>query len=163
MTSHKQLKARIRVRMAATGERYAAARAHLIGAGDQDHSWAMVDAGWTLRGGSDPDASALANLLANAGVVGPDGPLSEELILLATGGLGAGYILWEFEHDHSRIVTLGFTNSAQYFDRRLSTVGHPTRTARGLVPYVRNRGSSGRTGDASSARGSRSSSGQTAT
>ena len=81
----------------------------------------MVDAGWTLRGGSDPDASALANLLANAGVVGPDGPLSEELILLVTGGLGAGYILWEFEHDHSRIVTLGFTNSAQYFDRRLST------------------------------------------
>ena len=107
--------------MAATGERYAAARAHLVGAGgDLDHSRAVVDAGWTLRGGSDPDASALANLLANAGVVGPDGPLSEELILLVTGGLGAGYILWEFEHHDSRIVTLGFTNSAQYFDRRLS-------------------------------------------
>jgi hypothetical protein len=121
VTSQKQLKARIRVRMAATGERYAVARAHLIGAGgDLDHSGAVVDAGWTLRGGSDPDASALANLLANAGVVGPDGPLSEELILLVTGGLGAGYILWEFEHGDSRVVTLGFTNSAQYFDRRLS-------------------------------------------
>ncbi len=121
VTSQKQLKARIRVRMAATGERYSAARAHLVGAGaDKDHSGAVVDAGWTLRGGSDPDAAALANLLANAGVVGPDGPLSEELILLAMGGLGAGYILWEFQHDDSRIVTLGFANSAQYFDRRLS-------------------------------------------
>ena len=80
----------------------------------------MVDAGWTLRGGSDPDVAALANVLANARVVGPEGPLSEELILLVAGGLGAGYILWEFQHDDSRIVTLGFTNSAQYFDRRLS-------------------------------------------
>ena len=121
VTSQKQLKARIRVRMAATGERYSAARAHLVGAGaDKDHSATVVDTGWTLRGGSDPDASALANLLANAGVVGPDGQLSEEVILLVTGGLGAGYILWEFKHDDSRIVTLGFTNSAQYFDRRLS-------------------------------------------
>ena len=31
VTSQKQLKARIRVRMAATGERYAAARAQLVG------------------------------------------------------------------------------------------------------------------------------------
>jgi hypothetical protein len=121
VTSQKQLKARIRVRMAATGERYAAARAHLVGAaGDQDHSGWVVDSGWTLRGGSDPDAAALAHLLVNAGVVGPEGPLSEELILLVTGGLGAGYILWEFQHDDRRVVTLGFTNSAHYFDRRLS-------------------------------------------
>jgi hypothetical protein len=121
VTSQKQLKARIRVRMAATGERYAAARAHLVGAGtDQDHSGAVVDAGWTLRGGSDPDAAGLANLLANASVVGPEGPLSEEVILLVTGGLGAGYILWEFQRDDSRVVTLGFTNSGHYFDRRLS-------------------------------------------
>ncbi len=121
VTSQKQLKSRIRVRMAATGERYAAARAHLVGArADHDDSGAVVDAGWALRGGSDPDAAALANLLANAGVVGLEGPLSEELVLLVAGGLGAGYILWEFQHDDGRIVTLGFTNSAQYFDRRLS-------------------------------------------
>ena len=121
VTTQKQFKARIRVRMAATGERYAAARAQLVGAaGDQDRSGPVVDAGWVLRGGSDPDAAALASLLANAGVVGPEGPLSEELILLIAGGLGAGYILWEFQHDDSRVVTLGFTNSAHYFDRRLS-------------------------------------------
>ena len=107
--------------MATTGERYAAARAHLIGTGgNHDHSGPVVDAGWTLRGGCDPDAAACANILANLGVVGPDGPLSEELILLVTGGLGAGYILWEFQHDESRIVTVWFTNSAHYYDRRLS-------------------------------------------
>ena len=121
VTTQKQLKARIRVRMAATGERYAAARAQLIGAGgNQDHPGSVVDVGWVLRGGTDPDAAALASLLANGGVVGPDGPLSEELILLIAGGLGAGYILWEFQHDDSRVVTLGFANSAHYFDRRLS-------------------------------------------
>jgi hypothetical protein len=106
--------------MATTGERYAAARAHLVGTGgDHDDFRSVVDTGWTLRGGSDPDAAALANILANSRVVGPEGPLSEELIFLVAGGLGAGYILWEFQHD-SRILTLGFTHLAQYLDRRLS-------------------------------------------
>jgi Butirosin biosynthesis protein H, N-terminal/Domain of unknown function (DUF4872) len=121
VTSQKQLKARIRTRMAATGERYAAARAQLVGTGgDHDDFRSVVDTGWTLRGGSDPDAAALANILANSRVVGPEGPLSEELIFLVAGGLGAGYILWEFQHDDSRVVTLGFTHLAQYLDRRLS-------------------------------------------
>ena len=121
VTSQKQLKARVRTRMAATGERYAAARAQLVGTGgDHGDFRSMVDAGWTLRGGSDPDASALANVLANSRVVGPDGPLSEELIFLVASGLGAGYILWEFQHDDSRVVTLGFRHLAQYLDRRLS-------------------------------------------
>ena len=107
--------------MAATGERYAAARGQLVGTGgNHDDLRSVVDTGWTLRGGSDPDAAALANILANSRVVGPEGPLSEELIFLVAGGLGAGYILWEFQHDESRIVTLGFTHLGQYLDRRLS-------------------------------------------
>ncbi|HEU4547914.1 MAG TPA: BtrH N-terminal domain-containing protein [Microlunatus sp.] len=124
MTTQKHLKARIRARMASTGERYAAARAQLVGGSKiRDHRpGPVIDAGWTLRGGSDPDTSALTNVLAHAGVVGSDGPLSEELILLVAGGLGAGYILWEFQHDNGRIVTLGFTNSGHYFDRRLTKV-----------------------------------------
>jgi hypothetical protein len=82
VTSQKQLKARIRTRMAATGERYAAARAQLVGTGGEDDDLpSVVDTGWTLRGGSDPDAAALANILANSRVVGPEGPLSEELIV----------------------------------------------------------------------------------
>jgi butirosin biosynthesis protein H-like/uncharacterized protein DUF4872 len=118
MTVAKQLKARIRARMARTGERYSVARAHVLGtvAGGS-----VVDAGWTLRGGTDPDAAALANVLAHRGVTGPDGPLDEPLLLVVGGGLGAGYILWEFAHDDSRVVVLGFTHSWQYFDRRLAT------------------------------------------
>ncbi len=73
--------------MAATGERYAAARAQLVGTGgDHDDVRSVVDTGWTLRGGADPDSAALANILANSRVVGPEGPLSEELILLVAGG-----------------------------------------------------------------------------
>ena len=118
MTVAKQLKARIRARMARTGERYSVARGHVLGTAA---TGSVVDAGWTLRGGIDPDAAALANVLAHRGVTGPDGPLDEPLLLLVGGGLGAGYILWEFTHDDSRIVVLGFTHSWQYFDRRLAT------------------------------------------
>jgi hypothetical protein len=116
MTVAKQLKARIRARMARTGERYSVARAHVLGTAAPGP---VVDAGWTLRGGTDPEAAALTNVLAHRGVTGPDGPLDEPL-LHVVGGLGAGYILWEFAHDDSRIVTLGFTHSWQYFDRRLA-------------------------------------------
>jgi hypothetical protein len=119
MTVAKQLKARIRARMARTGERYSVARAHVLGSAA---GGSVVDAGWTLRGGSDPDAAALANVLAHRNVTGPDGPLDEALLLVVGGGLGAGYILWEFAHDDSRIVVLGFTHSWQYFDRRLATL-----------------------------------------
>ncbi|WP_226921521.1 BtrH N-terminal domain-containing protein [Georgenia subflava] len=119
MTSGKQLKARVRARMARTGERYAVARAHVLGA--SGGAGPVVDAGWTLRGGTDPDTAALANVLEHRGVTGPDWPLTEPLLLVVGGGLGAGYILWEFAHDDSRVVTLGFTHSWQYFDRRLAT------------------------------------------
>jgi hypothetical protein len=118
VTSTKQLKARVRARMARTGERYAVARAHVVGAGGDGP---VVDAGWTLRGGTDPDTAALANVLAHRRVTGPEGPLTEPLLFVAGGGLGAGYILWEFAHDDGRVVTLGFTHSWQYFDRRLAT------------------------------------------
>lgn len=120
MTTAKQLKARVRARMARTGERYVVARARVIGTAGTDD--AVTDAGWTLRGGTDPDCAALANVLAHRGVTGPDKqPLTEPLLLVVGGGLGAGYILWEFAHDDSRVVTLGFTHSWNYFDRRLST------------------------------------------
>ncbi|MGY1615478.1 BtrH N-terminal domain-containing protein [Geodermatophilus sp. SYSU D00691] len=118
MTVAKQLKARVRARMARTGERYAVARAHVVGTADHGP---VVDRGWALRGGTDPGTAALTNVLAHRGVTGPDGPLTEPLLVVAGGGLGAGYILWEFAHDDSRVVTLGFTHSWQYFDRRLAT------------------------------------------
>jgi len=119
MTTAKRLKAQVRARMARTGERYAVARGHIIGAAEERGP--VSDAGWVLRGGTDPDAAALANVLLHRGVTGPDGPVTEPLLLVLGGGLGAGYILWEFAHDDSRVITLGFTHSWNYFDRRLAT------------------------------------------
>ena len=127
MTSKKQLKARVRSRMATTGERYAAARRHVLhqgaaqrggpGAPDTDP---VVDRGWRLTGGADPDAASLAKILAHRGIEGPDGPISEALAFGLAGGPGAGYILWEFAHDDSRLVTIGFSHRWQYLPDRLA-------------------------------------------
>ncbi|HSJ83512.1 MAG TPA: BtrH N-terminal domain-containing protein [Acidimicrobiia bacterium] len=117
MTAHKKLKERIRVRMDKTGESYMTARRHVVGG--EEH---VADVG------VHPDTSALARILADAGVQGPDGPLSEAIVLGIGGGLGAGYILWEFapETDHKpaddargdrRVVVIGFRNRWQYPDR----------------------------------------------
>ncbi len=69
-----------------------------------------------LRGGLHPETATLANVLANQGVVsGLTGePLTEATILGIGGGLGAGYILWEFKSHGAPILTLGFRNQWQY-------------------------------------------------
>ena len=63
-----------------------------------------------------PRDRTLANVLANQGVVsGLTGqPLTEAAILGIGGGLGAGYILWEFRTLGQPILTLGFRNQWQY-------------------------------------------------
>ncbi len=156
MTSDKRRKARIRARMAKTGERYTTARRHVVGA---DPPMPTV-LGYELRGGLHPDAAVVANVLANSGVTGPDNaPLSEAVVFGVMGGLGAGYILWEFSgrrgrstaslvepgstesaHDDSRVVTLGFRNQWQYHDR-----GVRAALDRLGVPYDRQTTSGART------------------
>ena len=74
MTSKKQLKARIRTRMARTGERYLTARRHVLGAADPAQP--ISDGGWLLRGGVHPDSAALANVLAHPRVTAGRAPLS---------------------------------------------------------------------------------------
>ncbi|MBC8100217.1 MAG: DUF4872 domain-containing protein [Armatimonadetes bacterium] len=67
-------------------------------------------------GGSHSLTAALTNLLANQGVKAPHtgAPYSEALVLGIGGGLGAGYILWEFKaHDSAKIV-MGFRNRWNY-------------------------------------------------
>lgn len=120
MTARKHLKARIRARMAQTGERYVTARRHVVGETDPP----VVDHGYRLRGGVHPDTAAVANVLAHHGVVaGHTGePLSEAMVLGIGGGLGAGYILWEFEARGGAILVLGFRNRWQYPDRWMQTV-----------------------------------------
>jgi Butirosin biosynthesis protein H, N-terminal/Domain of unknown function (DUF4872) len=120
MTARKHLKARIRARMAQTGERYVTARRHVVGESDPP----VVDHGYRLRGGLHPDTAGVANVLAHHGVVaGHTGePLSEAMVLGIGGGLGAGYILWEFESRGGAILVLGFRNRWQYPDRWMKAV-----------------------------------------
>jgi hypothetical protein len=113
MTKQKHLKERVRARMSKTGESYTAARRRVVAARPADG--AGTD-GYTLRGGTHPETAALANTLANAGVTIGGRKVTEELILGVGGGLGAGYILWQFKGHHP-IVTLGFRNQWQYPDR----------------------------------------------
>lgn len=114
MTRQRQLKSLIRSRIERTGESYMVARRHVLNA--------RPSAEYELRGGFDPEAAAVANAFANRGIVNPvtGEPLSEEIVLGVGGGLGAGYILWEFgatKGGPRRVVTLGWRNQWQYPDR----------------------------------------------
>ncbi|SHN38438.1 BtrH N-terminal domain-containing protein [Cryptosporangium aurantiacum] len=132
MTEQKHLKARIRARMARTGERYSVARRHVVG----DAERPGTDHGWTLRGGLHPDTAAVAHVLARRGV-----ELSEAMVLGLGGGLGAGYILWEFAAHDTTHLTLGFRHRWNYLDwtdRVLDRLGaeyrvHTTAGAKGAA------------------------------
>lgn len=119
MTGKKQLKARIRARMAKTGESYTTARTHVAGATGPE-----TDHGWTLHGGRHSASAAVAAILRNGGF-----PVSEPLVYVAGGGLGAGYILWEFKRDDVATLVLGFRNRWQYplkwMDTTLTRLGVP--------------------------------------
>jgi hypothetical protein len=119
MTSQRQLKSLIRSRIDRTGEKYMVARRHVLNA--------RVSSEYELRGGSDPETSACANAFANRGIADPvtGRPISEALVLGVGGGLGAGYILWEFNATKGtdrKLVTLGFRNQWQYPDQWLAKV-----------------------------------------
>jgi hypothetical protein len=111
MTAHKHLKERIRARMARTGESYTTARRHVLNA--------LPPADYQLLGGVHPDTHAITGILANRGLADPSTgrPLSEAMVLGVGGGLGAGYILWEFKAHDYRTLVFGFRNSGQYPDR----------------------------------------------
>ncbi|HET9556455.1 MAG TPA: hypothetical protein VFS70_04895, partial [Actinomycetota bacterium] len=111
MTAHKHLKERIRARMARTGESYTTARRQVLNA--------LPPSEYQLLGGLHPDAHAIAGVLANRGLLHPGTgqPLSEAMVLGVGGGLGAGYILWEFKAHDLRSLVFGFHNSWQYPDR----------------------------------------------
>ena len=117
MTTRKGFKRVVRDRMTKTGERYAAARRALM-VTEQPPTAATPspDTGYAMRGGLHPETATLANILAARGVTSPvtGRPLSEAMLLGIGGGLGAGYILWEFKAMGGPILTLGFRNQWQY-------------------------------------------------
>jgi len=126
MTTKKAFKRLVRARMAKTGERYAVARRTLVESavarGDEPTVVSTETSSWVMRGGLHPETATLANVLANQGVVSglTAEPLTEAAILGVGGGLGAGYILWEFQAEHrgkvhrGPVLTLGFRNQWQY-------------------------------------------------
>lgn len=70
--------------------------------------------------GLHPETASLTSLFAQAGLRTPGGPpLDEALVLGIGGGLGAGYILWEFQQHHLRVLVLGMRNRWQYSDSLL--------------------------------------------
>lgn len=71
---------------------------------------------YTIVGGVHPEAAAAANVLAAAGLRRPDTgePLSEALVCGIAGGLGALYILWEWEAHNVQVLVLGFHHLGNY-------------------------------------------------
>ena len=110
MTTDKGFKQLVRARMAKTGERYAAARRAMLGEAGAPAAEGTGEASF------DPETAALTRVLADRGVTSPltGRPLSEAMVLGIGGGLGAGYILWEFKHHDGPVPTLGFRNQWQY-------------------------------------------------
>jgi hypothetical protein len=130
MTQRKQLKARVRARMAQTGESYVTAFRHVAGtsvpggsivdqpAGEMTYA---VDRGYALRGGLHPESANVQHVLAHHGIAAVNGsterPISEALVFGISGGIGAGYILWEFKQHGAATLVMAFHNSWQYPDR----------------------------------------------
>ncbi len=133
MTTRKGFKRLVRARAAKTGESYATARRVLLREPRPSSSPASAGPRTATRG-IHPDTASMATVLAARGVVSPitDRPLSEALLLVAGGGVGAGYILWEFESRKNAVLTLGFRNQWQYpgipgwFGKTTERLGVPT-------------------------------------
>jgi hypothetical protein len=133
MTTRKGFKRLVRARAAKTGESYATARRVLLGETGPSGPPSSDDPRTGQRG-IHPDTASMATVLAARGVVSPitDRPVSEALLLVAGGGLGAGYILWEFESRKRAVLTLGFRNQWQYpgipgwFGKTTERLGVPT-------------------------------------
>ena len=101
LTAHKHLKERIRARTCSQDE----APSPPAATSSTPTPAGLLPA--PRRGHRTPHA--IAGVLANRGLAPRTGqPLSEAMVLGAGGGLGAGYILWEFKAHDSRSLVLGF-------------------------------------------------------
>ncbi|NJN55626.1 MAG: BtrH N-terminal domain-containing protein [Anaerolineae bacterium] len=76
----------------------------------------MILENYTQFGGIHPETATMTNVLASQGVTAPHTarPYSEAMILGIAGGIGCGYILWEFQKYDAAILVLGFQNKWNY-------------------------------------------------
>lgn len=134
MTKQKHLKQLIRARMAKTQESYSTARRHIVDDSPPED--------YLLRGGVHPETATIASMLANRAVVSPysDEPLTEAMVLGIGGGLGAGYILWEFKERNVATLVFGFRNQWQYPSRWMDK----TCTRLGISASIHETGGTGK-------------------
>lgn len=73
-------------------------------------------ASYTRLGGAHAETAAATNTLNALGVRAPHTgePYTEAMILGLAGGLGAGYILWEFKEHNAKVLVFGFQNKWNY-------------------------------------------------
>jgi len=71
---------------------------------------------YKLLGGKHPETATVKNALASLGVKAPHTgkPFTEEMLLGIAGGLGMGYILWEFKKHNTAILVMAFQNKWNY-------------------------------------------------
>jgi hypothetical protein len=71
---------------------------------------------YTQFGGVYPETATMTNVLASQGVRAPHTgrPFSEAMIFGIAGGIGCGYILWEFKRYDAAILVMGFQNKWNY-------------------------------------------------
>ncbi len=110
MTRDKDLKRRVRARMAKTGEKYTAARAHIVGDATPKGVTSSL-----ASGGIHGETAALRRLLDAAGVRDPrtGAAFSEAMLLGIGGGLGAAYFAFEYE-GHLPTLYIGTRVGHQY-------------------------------------------------
>ena len=96
MTNQKHLKSRVRERMAKTGERYAAARANVLAS--RPAATTGPSSASSHLPGIHPETAAMRVVAHAAGIRDPKtgGPPSEELVLLAAGGIGVAVFAFRY-------------------------------------------------------------------
>jgi hypothetical protein len=133
MTDRKHLKARVRARMAHTGERYAAARAHVVSAAPSTDATTTPDS----ARGVNPGTTALRLLLADIGL-----NVSEPLALTIGGGAGIG--VFQFHYAKEAFSSMFLAGRHRWDDDHAFLDGALRRL--GLEPVVTETGSA-RTAD----------------
>ncbi len=124
MTARKHQKARVRARMSHTGERYAAARAHVVrGARPTEASPAPAPA----DRGTNPAANALRRIVADIGL-----DLGEPLALIVGGGAGIG--VFQFHYAKEDLASL-FLAGRYAWDDDLAFIDGALRRL-GLEPVI---------------------------
>jgi hypothetical protein len=123
MTDRKHLKARVRARMTHTGERYAAARAHVVSGA---LTVAAAAASLPSRG-TNPGSNALRLVLGDVGL-----GIDEPLALILGGGAGIG--VFQFHYAKEGFASL-FLAGRHAWDDDLEFVGGALRRL-GLEPVV---------------------------